>query len=494
MLPSSAAPVDPGAPIRPYRPSGAYAKRNRAKRTLSRYFGLLMLGAVSASAITLSLMKPAPVTADLSEPTAHSEEAMAMDMDANNNVNVETAMAVDVTAHEELAPEAIASAENAQLPVSMRLQVSGGDTLLNILTDTGVTYEEAYGAVQAVRKIYDPKKLDIGQHIAVSLDPSMDNPTVPVISSLSFPISQTASVHVTRDDDGVFEVKKIEAPLSKAPVRASGVITSSLYETGIELGVPASMLGEMIKVLSYDVDFQRDIKRGNKLEVVYERLQTPDGKTSGFAGLAYASLDLGDRVLSFYRYTDKNGVTDYYNEKGESLRKALLRTPINGARVSSGFGMRHHPVLGYTKMHRGVDFAAAIGTPIYAAGDGTIAFAGIKGGYGNYVQIKHTDKYATAYGHASRIAPGIKPGVRVRQGQVIAYVGSTGRSTGPHLHYEILMGGTQINPSGVKFKTGNTLAGRELASFRKNVDQVQAMRKSDPKVNKLAMLRSSATN
>jgi murein DD-endopeptidase MepM/ murein hydrolase activator NlpD len=170
------------------------------------------------------------------------------------------------------------------------------------------------------------------------------------------------------------------------------------------------------------------------------------------------------------------------------VKKALLKTPINGARITSGFGMRMHPLLGYSKMHKGIDFGAAIGTPIYAAGDGVIEEAGRKGGYGNYVKLKHNDHYATAYGHASRIARGIHPGVHVKQGQVIAYVGSTGFSTGPHLHYEILVNGAQVNPSGVKFRTGQTLAGHEMAEFKKQQKQVQVALNTLPRTRQVASL------
>ncbi len=284
-------------------------------------------------------------------------------------------------------------------------------------------------------------------------------------------------------------VSLVEAPLQRRTVTARGSITSSLYETGIQLGIPANMLAELIRVYSYDVDFQRDIKRGHTLEAVFERMQTEEGEIAGYGNLLYAQLTLGQRALPLYRYTDKSGNTDYYNAKGESLRKALLRTPINGAKITSGFGMRMHPLLGYSKMHRGVDFGAATGTPIYAAGDGVVVMAGVKGTYGNYVQIKHNDKYSTAYAHASRIARGVKVGGRVKQGQVIAYVGTTGRSTGPHLHYELIASGAQVNPASVKFKTGNTLGGKELASFKTKVAQVQALLKNPADKTRIAEAR-----
>ncbi len=368
-------------------------------------------------------------------------------------------------------------------PASLSLRLGSGDTLLAMLTDTGISYEEAEAAVKAIRQIYDPRKLDAGLEVALKLDASDENPASPKLRSLTMPVSKTAKLELQRERDGSFKAQKIEAPLVKKLVRTSGRINSSFYQTGTAIGVPVDTLTDLIHVYSYDVDFQRDIQRGSFMEVLMERMETADGTTAGYGNAVYASIDLGKRKLSVYRHTDKSGNVDYYNEKGESLRKALLRTPINGARITSRFGMRTHPILGYSKMHRGVDFGANSGTPIYAAGDGVVDYAGWKGGYGNYVKIEHGGKYATAYGHASRLAKGIKPGVRVKQGQVVAYVGSTGQSTGPHLHYEVMVGDKQVNPAGVKFKTGNSLTGKELTAFKARVEQIKtAMVATDRKL------------
>jgi murein DD-endopeptidase MepM/ murein hydrolase activator NlpD len=378
-----------------------------------------------------------------------------------------------VTAPVAAAPSAPARA----YPVALNLKVENGDTLLNILTDTGVSYEEAHNAVESVKKIYNPKKLDIGQNVSVILNKGKDTADMPVIASLKLPISPTASVEVKRSQgtaDNGFAAKKVNAPTERRLARAGGRIDSSLYETGVSSGLPPALLSEMINAYSYDVDFQREIQPGDTMDALFERIQTKEGAVAGHGNLIYAELDLGDRTLKIFRYVDKGGNADYYNEKGESIRKALLRTPINGAKITSGFGMRNHPILGYSKMHRGVDFGAATGTPIYAAGDGVVEFVGVKGGYGNYIRVKHTDKYASAYGHISRFATGVAPGRKVKQGQIIAYVGATGMATGPHLHYEILVNNEQVNPAGVKFKTGNVLQGKELLAFRKNMEQIHA--------------------
>lgn len=381
------------------------------------------------------------------------------------------------------APIAVMSTPTMVLPADVSLRVDRGDTLLTLLTDTGIAYEEAHFAVEAIREFYNPRRLGIGAQVAVSLAPLETDPNKPVLKTLSFPISRTAMIELERISEGNYTAKKIEAPVTKKQVRLKGTINSSFYKTGMDAGVPVSALAQLMKAYSYDVDFQRDIHPGNELEVFMERTETEDGLVTDAGDVLFASLKLSNRTVTLYRYEDKKGKVDYFNEKGESLRKALLKTPINGARITSGFGMRKHPILGYSKMHKGMDFGAAPGTPIYAAGDGTVDYAGRKGAYGNYVRIKHTGKYSTAYAHASRIASGIKPGKKVNQGDVIAYVGTTGRSTGPHLHYEILANGKQVNPSGVTFKTGTTLAGGELTRFKGQIAEIQtAMKNAEPKV------------
>jgi len=377
-------------------------------------------------------------------------------------------------------------AEPQIYPLSLNLKVEDGDTLTTILTDAGVSYDEAQRAVTAMHNIYDVRRLDIGQDVSLQLD-KIPGSAQPIITHLSLPVSLTSSLQLTRQGNS-FAVKKMDIPLERKLARAGGRIESSLYETGIASGLPASVLEEVISAYSYDVDFQRDIQPGNAMDVLFERLETKDGEVAGHGDVLFADLDLGGRDLKIFRYVDKDGHADYYNEKGESIRKALLRTPVNGARISSGFGMRNHPILGYTRMHRGVDFAAPVGTPIYAAGDGTIEYAGRLGGYGNYLRIRHNGTYASAYAHISRFASGMTEGHKVKQGQIIAYVGQTGMATGPHLHYEILVHGTQVNPAGIKFKTGGQLGGKELASFRKQVQHIEEQLASVPSHDgKLAM-------
>jgi murein DD-endopeptidase MepM/ murein hydrolase activator NlpD len=230
-------------------------------------------------------------------------------------------------------------------------------------------------------------------------------------------------------------------------------------------------MAAMIRAYSYDVDFQRDIQPGDEFQVMYERYFTDEGAAARDGDILYAALTFGGRQRELYRYKTRDGIVDYFNRQGESIRKALLRTPIDGARVSSKFGMRRHPILGFSKMHAGMDFAAPTGAPIYAAGNGVIEEIGRKNGYGNYVRIKHNQQIATAYAHLSKFGRGMRRGGQVQQGDIIGYVGTTGRSTGPHLHYEVMRGGRQINPMSIDLPTGVALEGPEMAAFKRHVEE-----------------------
>lgn len=395
----------------------------------------------------------------------------------------ETPLAAEVAAAVQPAAitQAVAAAAPAleepaiTLPATFTIKVEKKQTLASIFMENGVPESEANEAVDALKKYLNPKRITAGQVFSLKLDKNnqiMGATTILGLEIEAFPIR---TVKLLRDSKGKLVAGETKAALSTGMARAGGKIRSSLYQTAIDSGIPVKMVGEIIQAFSYDVDFQRDVKQGDKIDVVFERTHTDKGVITGTGKMLYASLTLGGKELTIYRHTSSDGFTGYYNAKGESIRKALLRTPINGAHITSGFGLRRHPILGYSKMHKGMDFGAPTGTPIYAAGDGVIEEAGRKGGYGNYVRIRHTKSYATAYGHASRIAKGIRPGMRVRQGQVIAYVGSTGASTGPHLHYEVIAGKSQVNPAGVKFRTGQQLGGKEFLAFKKSVKQVESL-------------------
>ena len=425
---------------------------------IKRYCNREML--ISAGALAVII-----VSANILIYGTHTAEHVETDVNASV---VET---IDVV-------QPVALIEEPLFPQQTQLKVGKGDTLLGMLTNTGVTHEEAFEAVAAIRKIYDPRRINSGQELDVTLEASDDSPKVPSLSELKMPISGTATIELHKIENGQFVVKKVEVPVTAHPKYSKLSIEGSLYQTARKAGLSAQMIMELMKGLSYDVDFQRDVRRGHVLEVVVDELKRDDGKVVGARNLRFAKLTLGRKKVAVYRYTNSKDVTAYYNAKGQMMRKTFMRTPVDGARMSSGYGMRKHPILGYNKMHKGVDFAAPTGTPIYAAGDGTVTYVGRRGGYGKYVRIKHNGKYSTAYAHISRYAKGLRKGKRVRQGQVIAYVGSTGRSTGPHLHYEVLRYGKQINPRKVQqFNTGTKLTGKELKRFKvltRDVEMVMA--------------------
>lgn len=362
--------------------------------------------------------------------------------------------------------------------------VGKGDTLLDVLLRGGASVFEAHDAIDAMRAVFNPRSLKPGLALTVTFGPGAEGRDH--LLKVSLPTSIERTVTAERGDTDAFSASKLDRPLAREVVRADGVIHSSLYEDGVAAGLPAPLLAELIRAFSYDVDFQREIQEGDRFEVTFERLSDGRGQVAKAGDIIYAALTLSGHTLKIYRYTPRNGVADYFNERGESVRKALLRTPVDGARITSGFGMRINPILGYSKMHRGVDFGAPPGTPIMAAGDGIVDMAGWNAGYGNYVRVRHNEQYGTAYAHMSRIASGLRKGTHVRQGQVIGYVGMTGLATGPHLHYEVLVHNQQINPLSVKLPTGIKLAGAELKAFAEAHAKTDAMAATLPPAGRLA--------
>lgn len=379
------------------------------------------------------------------------------------------------------------------------LTVAEGDTLSSLLQAAGATKDDAISAVKAISAVYDPRQIRQGFRLTVTLgvpdakpapmraaalpmpqgrDLLEDQPGRVRLMSLAFKPDVDKEVVARRDAAGSYTAEAIQKKLSAQLYRASGVIDASLFMSAAAAGVPDRVTSQLMYLFSYDVDFQRDIHSGDSFEVFFTRYFDEFGNPVKSGDILFAALTLNGERMPLYRYQREPGRDpEYFTADGKSIKKSLLRTPIESARVSSGFGMRRHPILGYSKMHKGIDFAAPEGTPILASGDGVVEMAGRAGGYGNYVKIRHTDNYETAYGHMSTYGRGIKSGVRVSQGQVIGYVGSTGRSTGPHLHYEIVIDGVQVNPKGVKLDTNMPLTGKLLASFeraRAETDQLMA--------------------
>lgn len=356
--------------------------------------------------------------------------------------------------------------DRAQRPVETHVRVGAGDTLGDVLARAGVDGADAVQAIDALRDVFNPRALKAGQKVKVTFEKSPHGFGHGGFHMVSLNADPLREVGAQRDGKGGFAGVETMRQVSKQVAHGAGTIKSSLFESAQTAGVPMPVILAMIKALSYDVDFQRDIQSGDEFAVVYEGFYDTKGKLLRAGEMLYAAVTLSGTPIAMYRFDNGQGTVEYFNEKGESIKKALLKTPVDGAKISSGFGMRNHPILGFTKMHKGIDFAVPTGTPIQAAGDGMVEIAGFNGSYGNYVRLRHGSGMGTAYAHMSRIAVGIKPGKRVAQGQIIGFVGSTGRSTGAHLHYEVLKGNDQVNPLSVKMPTNVRLAGRDLDRFK----------------------------
>ena len=370
-------------------------------------------------------------------------------------------------------------------PVDKTFALREGETLVDRLVDLGVSRRLARALAERVDAVYPLRKLRPGVKVTVTLEQHPDyfgiDVTYPV--HLAFAPVPGRQVVVDIDDEGQF-IARMQAGsdsgslFAGAPYRhVRGAITSSLYAAAKNQGVPDYIITQMMRALSHQVDLQRQIQKGDTFEILFGR---PFSGTSRRYVLHYAALTLRGRRVAFYRFTPPNGKTGYFDAQGRSTRRGLMRTPVSGARISSRFGMRKHPVLGYTKMHTGVDFAAGTGTPIHAAGNGVVIHAGWKGGYGRTVMIRHPSGHVTLYAHQSRIAPGISKGVRVMQGQVIGYVGATGRVTGPHLHYEVRLKGKPVNPLRVRTASRQQLRGKALEAFRKRMARIEALLEQVP--------------
>lgn len=376
---------------------------------------------------------------------------------------------------------------------TQQIEVGKGDTLAELLIGAGVDRTDAHYAIEAMSEYFSPRRIRRGQEVTLTFQSApllidvkaggADQDGHDKFMGFSIEPDYKTEVRITRNLDGGFKAEERAKVLNRVPVRAAGTIENSLYVSGRDKGVPAVVIARLIRLLSWDVDFQRDIREGDGFEVMYERVFDRNGKPVYDGAVKYAALTLSGKRISLYRYEFEDGTVDYFDETGKASRKALMRTPIDGARLSSTFGARKHPILGFTRMHKGVDFAAPTGTPIYAAGNGTVVYAGPKGGYGNYVRLHHNGTFDTAYAHMKAFARGVRSGARVEQGQIIGYVGTTGRSTGPHLHYEVLQNNAQVNPLKVKMPSGKTLTGMELARFQKvraDQDKLFASLSTDP--------------
>ena len=359
-------------------------------------------------------------------------------------------------------------------PIDAQYTIAPGDTLRQVLAKFDIGRIETARVIKSLSKTFKPRNLRPGHRLILQIQSPLPPETQKKLVSIDFTADAKTDIAVIRDGRGDFVAQRHNRELGRRLAYGEGIITSSLYQAGTDEGIPARALINMIKVFSFDVDFQRDIQQNDEFALFYERLTDETGTIAEIGPVIFARLKLRRREVKLYRFKLKKGEIDYFDNQGRSVKKFLLSTPTDGARISSGFGRRRHPILGYSKLHKGIDFAAPRGTPVYAAGNGIIEIAKRYGSYGNYVRIRHKNHYKTAYAHLKGFGPGIKSGIRVRQRRVIGYIGSTGRSTGPHLHYEVIYKNRHVNPRGVRIPTGIQLAGKEYKRFkaeRKKIDR-----------------------
>ena len=339
-------------------------------------------------------------------------------------------------------------------------KISSGETFESILNGYSIDKEEINQIRKKLSKKINLNKLKTNQKVKFTLDQSTN-----LIKEFIFQVSNTEKIYLSRDiKTDQFNSKILVTKLKKRIIYNENIILQSLYKSAVSKDVPPNIIVEFARIYGFQVDFQRDIKKRDNFQIMYEILVDDSGKLIETGNILYANLKLSGENNSLY-YFNKKESEGHYDKSGKSVKKALMKTPINGARLSSPFGMRKHPIDGFNKMHRGTDFAAPKGTPIMASGDGVVKKAGWCGGGGNCVVIKHNSTYQTVYAHMSKFAQGVRSGVRVKQGQTIGFVGSTGKSTGPHLHYEVIVNGKRINSQKLKLPSGKILKGEERKLF-----------------------------
>jgi murein DD-endopeptidase MepM/ murein hydrolase activator NlpD len=362
------------------------------------------------------------------------------------------------------------------------LTVGKGDTLMSLFAKVDTEPTEAQSIIDALSPIFQADDLKAGEEIRFSLVPA------PSDTGAMEPVKVSIYAHggdhlatATRNRQGDF-VATADGDDSKAQAASTrATLYTSFYHAALEQHIPQTTIDKLLRVNSYDVDFKQRVKPGDQFEVFFDSSSDDE-----IGELLYTSMTIDGVQRKFYRFRTPDDVVDYYDEDGNSAKKFLMRNPVKGGRYTSGFGMRKHPLLGIVRMHTGVDWAAPVGTPILAAGDGTIEMVGGKGGYGNYVRIRHPNGYSTAYGHMSRYADGVAPGVAVKQGQVIGYVGNSGLSTGPHCHFEVLVNNDFVNPMTIAVPRGLQLQGRELAEFQRERNRIDALMQMDPVTARVA--------
>lgn len=392
----------------------------------------------------------------------------------------------------ELMASITSARESVDLASEMkRVSVLRNETLSSVLDRIGAPREEANAAVFAASQLLDLRSMQPGDDVTAWLETGADG--VVRLGGVSLRPAAETQVLVSRAADGTWTTHKLDTRLTPGISYVSADVDQSIYQTALGLGAHDQQVVDFADIFGYDIDFQREVHPGDRFGMLYESFQDERGADVKTGVVLMAEFDGAALSKTFYRYTPSDdGNVDYFDATGQSAKKFLMKTPINGARLSSGFGNRKHPILGYTKLHKGTDFAAPTGTPIYAAGNGVIKSYGANGSFGNYAKIEHANGYTTAYAHMSRYAKGLKRGSHVRQGQVIGYVGTTGRSTGPHLHYEVYINNKAVNAMRLKLPTGRKLEGEQLDAFKAEMARIEALRDQEISERMIAEAKPAA--
>ena len=358
------------------------------------------------------------------------------------------------------------------------LVVSSGDNFIGLLTNLGMETKSATNAYNTLKKVYDARNLKVGQHIELTATFDVQSKSLEALDTLVIePVRGTRYILQINEYDQ-FEARVEQEEFAYEIKNIKGIVSGNVSASLNKAGVPYKLCGKVTQMFAHIIDFRRDVKKGDTFNVKYEINKDSSGNIVKVGDVIYASFNVGNQNYKLYRYKSRNGEIGYYDEKGGGKKTGLDKKPLamRNARISSLFGYRRHPIYKTTKFHSGVDYAAPRGTAIYASGSGTIEIARYVNGYGNFIKIRHNSEYETAYGHMQKFASGMRPGIRVKKGQIIGYVGSTGRSTGPHLHFEILRKGQRIDPLKAKVATGNDLTGNQLAEFKRMVKQVDSIK------------------
>ena len=347
--------------------------------------------------------------------------------------------------------------------INLDYEIKKGDTIQKILKKYKVQNNEIQKVINQYKKYSNPNQLLLGNKIDIIIEKNLAANKNSIIK-FSVPVTKSTTISITKNEENKIVSKKIITKLYMRKTLSENTIQKNLYSAAMEANINPDTIIEFARIFGFEIDFQRDIRKNDYFKILYEKYFDENGEYIKSGSILYAHMSVNGREITLYKFGDDKGY-GYFDINGKSVEKALMKTPINGARLSSSYGMRKHPILGFTKLHTGTDFAAPMGTPIMASGSGTITRAKWCGGGGNCIKIKHNSTYETIYAHMKNFAAGMKVGKKVRQGQIIGYVGSTGMSTGPHLHYEVIVNGKKVNSQKLKLPSGKVLKDEERTQF-----------------------------